>query len=92
MNRPLISCRALIEFLDDYVEERLPTLERERFEEHLAVCAACVRYLDGYRGTLRALALVAREAEVRTQEVPEELVAAILAARGAAAGSPDERS
>jgi anti-sigma factor RsiW len=85
MKRPLISCRALIDFLDDYVEQRLSAAERERFEEHLAVCAACVRYLDGYRGTLRALAVLARETEVLPQEVPEELVEAILAARPATA-------
>ncbi len=82
MKQPLISCQALIDFLDDYVEERLSSAERVRFEEHLAVCAACVRYLDGYRGTLRALALVARQTEVLPQDVPEELVAAVLAARG----------
>jgi len=84
MKRPLISCRALIDFLDDYVEARLSPSERERFEEHLAVCVACVRYLDGYRGTLRALALVARESEGVPDDVPEELVAAILATRPAA--------
>lgn len=76
-----ISCRALIDFLDDYVEERLPSPERKRFDEHLAVCEACVRYLDGYRGTLRAL-VVAREAEAATpDDVPPALVRAILAAR-----------
>ena len=92
MKRPLISCQALIDFLDDYVEKRLAETERARFETHLVACAACMRYLNSYRGTLRALALVAREAEVLPQDVPEELVAAILAARRAVAGSPVERS
>lgn len=89
MKRPLISCKALIDFLDDYVEERLTSAERSRFEEHLAVCTACVRYLDDYRGTVRALALVARGADDLPRDVPEELVAAILAARGAAARPRD---
>ncbi len=85
MTRALLRCDALIEFLDDYVEDRLPAAERARFESHLAVCDACVRYLDGYRGTLRALALAARHSEVLPSEVPGELVEAILAARRATA-------
>lgn len=84
MKEPLTSCKILIDFLDDDVEERLTATERGRFEGHLADCPACIRYLDGYRGTLRALAIVARGTETLPPDVPEELVAAILAARGAA--------
>jgi len=76
-----LTCRELIDFLDDYVDARLDEGLRARFEEHLAVCAACVRYLNGYRGTLRALTIAAREAEAVPETVPRELVAAILAAR-----------
>jgi len=80
MNRRL-SCRELIEFLDDYVGGSLPISERAAFDAHLERCAACVRYLRGYQGTLRAVALsVAPEAGV-PQDVPEELVSAILMAR-----------
>lgn len=78
-----LTCKALIEFLDDYVEDRLDTAERARFDEHLAVCSACVRYLQGYRGTLRALSRVARESDALPEDVPSELVEAILAARRA---------
>jgi anti-sigma factor RsiW len=79
-----LTCRALIEFLDDYVESRLSAAERTRFDEHLAVCAACVRYVQSYRGTMRARALVARAEDEVPAEVPTELVEAILAARRAA--------
>ena len=79
-----LSCRALIEFLDDYVEARVTPAERARFDEHLAVCPACVRYVKSYRGTLRALALVGREDGAIPMEVPPQLVEAILAARRAA--------
>ena len=82
--KPMLTCQALIEFLDDYVEARLPAVERERFEEHLALCTACVRYLKGYRGTLQVLRLVARENEQVPEDVPRELVDAIVAARRAA--------
>ncbi len=81
MKRAMIRCDELIGFLDDYVEDRLSPDERACFEAHLSLCEACVRYLNGYRDTLRALALVARESDVVPDEVPEELVEAILAAR-----------
>jgi anti-sigma factor RsiW len=79
-----LTCQALIEFLDDYVEARLSAVERARFDEHLAVCDACVRYVRSYRGTMRALALVARPDDAVPVEVPAQLVEAILVARRAA--------
>lgn len=81
----MLTCRALVDFLDDYVEERLAPPERARFEEHLAVCPACVRYLNGYRGTLRVLACVGAAGDAVPAEVPPQLVEAILAARRAEA-------
>ena len=81
----LLTCQALLDFLDDYVEERLDASERKRFDEHLAVCPACVRYLQGYRGTLQMLTLAGREHDGVPEEVPRKLVEAILAARRAAA-------
>jgi anti-sigma factor RsiW len=77
----LITCQALIDFLDDYVESRLPPAERARFDAHLDACPACVRYLASYRGAMRAVARAARPAAVRPEDAPPELIAAILAAR-----------
>lgn len=79
----LLTCRELIEFLDDYVAGALPVSQRERFDDHLGRCPACVRYLRGYQGTLRAMALAFRPDAQPPREVPEELVTAILAARRA---------
>lgn len=79
-----ITCQALIDFLDDYVEARLSPPERARFDEHLEVCDACVRYLKSYRGTVRALSLVASQDAGVPEDVPRELVRAVLAARRAA--------
>jgi anti-sigma factor RsiW len=79
---PTLSCRELIEFLADYLDGELSAAQRVAFEAHLAVCPYCVDYLASYRETIhlgrRALAA---EAEV-LEEVPAQLVAAILAARG----------
>jgi len=78
-----LTCRELIEFLDDYVEQRLAAGERERFDDHLRRCPACRRYLTGYQGTLRAVALAWAPDAAAPSEVPSELVAAILASRRA---------
>ena len=76
-----LSCRELIEFLAAYLDDELAPEERTAFEIHLSVCPYCVDYLATYRATIhlgkRALA---EEAEI-LEEVPAELVDAILAAR-----------
>ncbi len=77
-----MTCRECTEFLLDYVENDLPAAERARFEAHLAVCPDCVTYLRGYEQTIRLGQAVCREDhDAVADEVPEELVQAILAAR-----------
>src|SRR5260370_40738021 len=80
--RPHITCRELIEFLDLYLDGELPANRRAEFDRHLAGCASCVHYIETFK-TAIALgrnAWTEPEAPVR-EEVPEELVSAILAAR-----------
>ena len=76
-----ITCRELIEFLDDYVDGCLTRAEHARFEDHLARCEACVRYLRGYRATLRLALAACADAGLDAEGVPEDLVAAILDSR-----------
>ncbi len=78
-----LTCRELIEFLDDYVEGLLAATRRAAFEEHLRVCDPCVRYLAGYRSTLRAVALAHADSEAASADAPGELIEAILASRRA---------
>jgi len=77
----MVTCRELIEFLDDYVAETLPAGVRSQFELHMKLCGPCRRYLETYRRTIdlerRALANVKPE---DCDEMPEELVHAIVAA------------
>lgn len=77
-----ITCQELIDFLADYRTGALPPEQRRRFEEHLAVCPWCVDYIDSYEASLR----LGREAlspgpGAPPEEVPAELVQAVLAAR-----------
>jgi anti-sigma factor RsiW len=58
---PEMRCRELVELVTDYLEERLSTVDRARFEAHLADCEACRAYLDQFRQTIRALGRLPEE-------------------------------
>jgi anti-sigma factor RsiW len=74
-----MTCRELIEFLDDYMGNGLIAEERQSFEAHLAVCPPCVAYLQTYRRTVELAKTAVRSDP--PAELPSELVAAICAAR-----------
>ena len=76
-----ITCKELIDFLDDYVAEELTPSRRHEFERHLSVCPSCVAYVQSYRETIQ----LARRAYPDPAEIPPEMLAALLAAvaRGA---------
>jgi anti-sigma factor RsiW len=79
-----LTCRELIEFLHRYLDGELAPEVRARFEEHLRECPPCGDYLASYRATMTLAAdAFADDAEgpVSDDEVPEELVRAVLAAR-----------
>jgi anti-sigma factor RsiW len=77
----MLTCRELIEFLADYVDDELAADERARFDAHLAVCPHCVDYLQGYRESIRLGRAAFSDATDVPEDVPDELVDAILAAR-----------
>jgi anti-sigma factor RsiW len=76
-----LTCREFVAFLSEYVEGGLDPDEAARFEAHLAACPDCVAYLESFRETIH----LGRECfadDGLAEDVPEELLAAILAARG----------
>ncbi len=79
-----MTCKDFIEFLMDYLEGELPKSQQDLFEEHLEVCRSCVAYLANYRDVveLSKAALCDPDGPV-PEEVPEDLVAAVLSARKA---------
>ncbi len=79
----MLTCREVIEFLMNYAEGNVTPEERVRFEEHLAVCPACVNYLNTYRTTVRLgqQAFKPLPTDADESSVPEDLVRAILDAR-----------
>ena len=70
-----MTCREVITlFLADYVANELPPERRAELERHFALCASCAAYLATYESTIR----LARGAYVELDDLPEELVRAIL--------------
>ncbi len=77
-----MTCKELIEFLMDYVDEELPAGEREHFEDHLGQCDECTTYLASYRETIRLGKMICQpNRDELPSDVPDDLVQAILAAR-----------
>ncbi len=77
-----MTCRELAEFLMAYVEGELPAAQREEFDRHNADCPPCEAYMTTYRQTITLGKSICQDPEGPVPEdVPEELVRAILAAR-----------
>ena len=78
------TCSEFVAFLLAYLEGELDAETRALFERHLEACEGCLDYLASYRRIVRLgrEALGSRGAgECVAQEVPEDLVRAVLAAR-----------
>ena len=80
----MINCRQFEDFILAYLEGDLPDKQRFVFELHLKVCRECRDYLAAYKRTIEISkrAFEDQEADL-PEEVPEDLVKAILAARNA---------
>ena len=77
-----LTCRGLVDFLDDFLSGELPTAERVRFEQHLVRCRECIEYLASYRASVRLTRALCDDLDDPVPaDVPGELVTAIVAAR-----------
>jgi anti-sigma factor RsiW len=71
---PELTCAELVELVTDYLEGRLPDLERRRFDEHLTGCDGCTAYVEQMRTT------IAVAGRVPAPDVPAELQERLLEA------------
>lgn len=80
-----MTCREVVDLINDYLERTLPLGERARFERHLDDCPHCVVYLEQMRTTLAATGRLSEaELDARTRD---ELVQAFRTWRERAAGA-----
>ncbi len=78
----MLNCHQIEEFIDSYLDESLSWRRRALFRSHLLMCRDCRSYIGAYK---RAIALGSRvfddPAGPPPDDVPEELVKAIMRAR-----------
>ena len=74
-----ITCEEVITFLFQYLSGELEPAKQTDFERHLGVCPSCVSYLKTYKQAIELTKESARDD--KPEELGEELVRAILAAR-----------
>jgi anti-sigma factor RsiW len=48
-----LACQQIVELVTAYLDDALPAVDRERFEEHLVFCDGCSNYLEQMRTTIR---------------------------------------
>lgn len=78
-----MTCQEFVDFLMAYLDEELAPAQREAFDGHMVACPECVTYLETYRDAVRLgrRALCESPDAPVPDEVPDDLVQAILAAR-----------
>ena len=79
---PRVTCQEFVEFVDRYLSGTMEPDLAARFEHHLSTCPPCVVYMDTYRATAEVGRRALRSDESLPGDVPEDLVQAILRARG----------
>jgi len=80
----MITCSEFESFILAYLEDELALRQKFVFELHLKLCRECRDYLAAYRASLQlAKGALGTEGGHLVDDVPEDLVKAVLAARKA---------
>ena len=80
----MISCEEFEDFILAYLDGEVTRRQKLVFEMHLGMCRECREYLRTYQASLQLAkdAMATSDAEI-PEDVPEDLVKAVLAARNA---------
>jgi anti-sigma factor RsiW len=84
-----MTCKELVELVTDYLDGALPAEDRARFEQHIADCVWCARYLEQMRVTIDAVGRI--DDESISPEARDALLAAFRDWRGGARREVHER-
>lgn len=68
----MLTCREIVELLTEYLEGRMPWMQRLQLQLHLGMCGSCRRYLRQMRSTMKALGTIPDEPP------PEQVEAELL--------------
>ena len=74
----MVTCRKLVEFLDDYVGDRMSPFRRAQFNLHLKLCRPCREYLESYKQARSLSGEALSEENLPAEPMPEAMVQTIL--------------
>ena len=78
----MITCKEFEDFVFRYLDDELPARQRSLFELHMRLCRECREYLAAYRRSIEVGRAAVKSAdEALPDDVPEDLIKAILEAR-----------
>ncbi len=77
----MLTCEELDSFVVDYLDGTLARRQRRKFRLHLRLCRDCRRYLEGYERSIALSQTAFNDPNGLPEDLPDELVTAILAAR-----------
>jgi len=68
-----LTCQELVELVTDYLDGSLSRRDRKRFEQHIANCGNCTKYVEQFRETIRLTGTL------RTADVSKDAAGELLA-------------
>ena len=74
------TCEEVLTFLWAYLDGELEEGKRQEFDYHLSRCESCTAYLESYKTTIVLERATATQEGPAPDELPDELVDAVLAA------------
>lgn len=77
----MISCNEFEEFIVAYLDGELSRKKVFLFELHLKVCRECRDYLRAYKSSMNLTKSALAKQQAELEDVPADLVTAVLAAR-----------
>lgn len=72
----MVTCQRMTSLITDYLERRMPFMDRARFQLHLGMCKHCRRYLRQMKLSVAVLG------EMPPEPVPDEIMDSLLARFG----------
>ena len=76
-----LNCEKFAQFLHDYFDDELDPEQKATFDKHIELCPPCGDYLRAYKQTVILGKKVCCDGKTLPDDVPDQLVQAILEAR-----------
>ena len=61
MSEQELSCKEVVEIVNEYLEGVMSPHDRARFDAHLSICDGCTNYLEQMRETIRLTGMLSED-------------------------------